>query len=446
MLHRRSAVGLWLAALCIVVAGCGGSHLSSLPNGDRALQPQLNGGGGNLALPTLYVSGQGAVYAYDLSATPSPDATPVSKTTGYYYQVGGAEGLNASIAGIATNSTGDLVIAQNFFSPQGDGNSCQLVYIPARTGTKAANATSTTCSNAVGGHTTGVAVGVTFTGDRTVRQIAFTSARVDALPVSNIQISTPTPSPSPSPTPTGAPFANDVDVLMHYISSGNPNVRACDGSTIDQYEVDRYQAISNGQGGGTIAARTCLTLDQGTTSQYNAIAGSTNGAFFVDYTGGPTITAAARRPASILVGPPSTSDTIERFNANGGAPSNVGTVPGAGPLAVAAELTTNIGYRVVASTTSGVTTIYSFHVSNSSGLTFDHALGTFTNPVGALAVDNRGTIFVGVNQPNGVTKIKVYAKTKTEATNPDYVLNNPVRRPNPSAAPAAVITGIAIAQ
>jgi hypothetical protein len=53
---------------------------------------------------------------------------------------------------------------------------------------------------------------------------------------------------------------------------------------------------------------------------------------------------------------------------------------------------------------------------------------------------------VGVNQAAGVTKIKVYGPSKTQATDPDYILLNPVRRPNPAASPAAIITGIAIAQ
>ncbi len=115
-------------------------------------------------------------------------------------------------------------------------------------------------------------------------------------------------------------------------------------------------------------------------------------------------------------------------------------------MAVAVNIATNTGYRVMASVTGGVTTIYKFTVDGGTGLTFTSALGTFTIPVGALAVGNDGTIYVGVNQPNGVTKLKVYGPTKTEATAPDYVLDQPIRRPNPSVSPAAFITGIAIAQ
>src|ERR1035437_10265054 len=157
-----------------ILAGCGGSHGSSaVPATDTGvLKPQLNGGNGHLgALSTLYVAGQGAVYAYDLtsltSPPPSPGAmvspAPISKSSGYYYQAGGPNGVNASIAGIATSSYGNLVVVQNFLNPQGDGNSCELVYIPARTSTDAPNATARTCNNTVGGNTTGTALAVTYT-------------------------------------------------------------------------------------------------------------------------------------------------------------------------------------------------------------------------------------------------------------------------------------------
>jgi hypothetical protein len=415
-MRLRSGHIVSIAAVCVamaagVLAGCGGSHTSpSVPSsGDGVLRPQLNGGGGSLgALSTLYVSGQGAVYAYDLtsltSPPPSPGAmvspAPINKTTGYYYQAGGPGGVNASIAGIATNSSGDLIIVQNYTNPQGDGNSCALAYIEARTSTAAANAVYAPCNNGtVTGNTPGAALGVTFTG----------------------------PSTGASPIPSPAPFNDDVDVLMHYVASGNATHKGCDFTNNEQYEVDRYQ-VGTATPGPIAPHASCIPLPSpsptvsGSPYPRNYIAGSTNGAFFVDSTGGAT---------------------LERFS--GTATTNTGTIPAPGPLAVSANTTTSIGYRVVASNSGGVTTIYSFKNSG-GGFSFTHALGTFTNTVGALAVDNNGTIYVGVDQAAGVTKIKVYGPTKTQATDPDYVLLNPVRRPNPSASPAAIITGIAIAQ
>lgn len=385
----RSIRRVFLILIAILVAGCGGHSGSSLAPTGRTLQPRLNGGNPGLSSPTLYVSGQGSVYAYDLGA--SGNTPPVTKTTGYYYQAGA---VNASIAGIATNTAGDLIIVQNFSSPQGSGNSCGLVYIPARNGPSASSTTTAPCSNSVGGHTTGAALGVTFTGPPT-----------GALPGS------------------GA-FTDDIDVLMQYVPSGNPAITGCGGPPVTsaQFEVDRYQASS-----GSITPQSCVTLDLASTAAYRFIGGGTNGTFFVDYTTG-------------------TGGRIERYGAGGGTPTSTGSIPGkAGPLAVAVNYATGVGYRVLASTTGGVTTIYSFKVSG-SGMTLTHALGTFNNTVGALAVDNNGTIYVGVNQPNGVTKVKVYGPSKTEATDPDYILNNAVRRPNPAASPAAVITGIAISQ
>ena len=366
---------LAVAVLCALVAGCGGSHTSSItpnPTGGT-LKPQLNGGTGSLALPTLYVSGQGSVFAYDLTA--SGNTAPVNKTNGYYYQAGG---LNASIAGIATNAPGDLVVLQNYGS--GTSQSCQLVYIPARTNTSPNGAQNTNCNND-NGQIQGIGVGVTFTGQQSL----------------------------------GNP--DDIDVLMHYSSSNT--VLGCDGSTTDQYEVDRYTVAA----GPSLTPNTCNTLP----GQRDFISGSTNGAYFVDQTSG---------------------GFMERYATGGGSPTNSdapGSIPAPGPLAVSANLTTGVGYRVVASNTGGITTIYTFKNSG-AGFTFTHALGTFTNPVAALAVDNNGTLYVGVNQANGVTKVKVYGPTKTQATDPDRILNNPVRRPNPATPPAAQITGIAIAQ
>ena len=347
------------------------------------LQPQLNGGGPSLSLPTLYVSGQGSVYAYDLGA--GGDAAPVSTTGGYYYQ--SAASNHGSIAGIATDSGGNLVVLQNYHDAGVD--SCLLAYVPARTGPNAASVSTTNCNNTAGGRTTGTGVGITFTG------------------------------PPSGNAPGQGSFAADVDVLMHYRNYANASVKACDGTTTAQFEVDRYQVA-----GPTIMPHSCVMLDRGATATYNAIAGSTNGVFFVDDNLGAA--------------------NVERYNA-GYFSTNSGSIPGPGPLAVSANYATNAGYRVVASTTGGITTIYSFKVSGPS-ITFTHALGTFPNAVGALAVDNDGTIYVGVNQPNGVTKVKVYGPAKTESTDPDYVLNNPVRRPHPAASPAAAITGIAISQ
>jgi hypothetical protein len=392
-----------------ILAGCGGSHGSSaVPATDTGvLKPQLNGGNGSLGtLSTLYVSGQGAVYAYDLtsltSPPPSPGAmvspAPINKSSGYYYQAGGPNGVNASIAGIATNSSGDLIIVQNYTNPQGDGNSCGLAYIEARTSTAAANAVYAPCNNGTGtGNTPGTALGVTFTG----------------------------PSTGASPIPSPAPFADDVDVLMHYVASGNATHEGCDFTNNEQYEVDRYQ-VGTVSPGPIAPHASCIPLPSPspTSSVYprNYIAGSTNGAFFVDSTG---------------------TATLERYS--GTTVTNTGTIPAPGPLAVAANPTTGVGYRVIASNSGGVTTIYSFKNSG-AGFSFTHALGTFTNQIGGLAVDNSGTIYVGVNQGGGVTKIKVYGPSKTEATSPDYILLNPVRRPNPATSPAAIITGIAIAQ
>ena len=389
-MYRRSHLAVAIVALsALALAGCGGgSQSSALPSGGTSQSPLLNGGTGSLARPTLYVSGQGAVFAYDLSA--SGDTAPVNKDTGYYYQAGGPNGVAASIAGIATNAAGDLIVAQNYKTPQGDGNSCQLTYIPARTTQSAANTTSAQCSNG-DYNTTGQAVGVTFTGNGAA---------------------------------SGA-FGNDVDVLMHYVPSGAANPDSCFDDKTARYEVDRYTASS-----GSITPHNCIVLANDSTGTYHAIGGSTNGAFFVDYT------------------PTSGSDVIDRYNASStvGTTSATGTVPGtSGPIAVAANPTTNVGYRIVASTVGTTTSIYSFKVTGNA-INLNSTLGTFTNTVAALAVDNNGKIYVGVNQPGGVTKIKVYSAGKTQATDPDYTLNNPVRRPNPSASPAAAITGMAIAQ
>jgi hypothetical protein len=424
-----------VAAACLAVAGCGGAHGgSSLAPSGGTLRPQLNGGAG-IALATLYVSGQGAVYAYDLGA--SGDTVPVTRTTGYYYQAGGPGGVTASIAGVATNSSGDLIIAQNFTNPQGDGNSCDLVYITARTGTAAADATTATCGNHTGTNTPGTAVAITYTG---IFQ-QFSSGGGLSVPrvIPDVSLS-----PVPSPQPSGG-GSDEIDVLMHYQPTGNLALTACDASNTDQYEVDRYQAsnsiapttfaVGRSQPGyatttstaGTITPVSCDSLANGKTQTYRYIGGSTNGAFFVDFdNGGP--------------------GTIERYDSSGSKTNSAGIPGQAGPVTVSVNLGTGIGYRAVAGTTGGITTIYRFKAGPGSGLTFVNALGTFTNPVGALAVDNNGTLYVGVNQPNGVTKIKVYGPTKTQSTSPDYVLNNPVRRPNPAASPTARITGIAIAQ
>ncbi len=412
-----------IAAVCValgagVLAGCGGSHTSSAvpSSGGGVLKPQLNGGTGSLGTAsTLYVSGQGAVYAYDLtsltSPPPSPGAAvsplPLGHTGGYYYQAGGPGGVNASIAGIATNSAGDLVLVQNFTNPQGDGNACQLVYLTARlvSDPRAPDATSVPCDNGTfnngpPAHTPGTAVGVTFTG--------------------------PEPGPSATPNPPYV-FSDDIDVLMHYQPTGNTNLHGCDTTSSEQYEVDRYQATAGSI--TTQGAPSCIVLPSPGPSPgpsagpYNYIAGSTGGNVFLDST-------------SVTV--------VDRVNPFGTVTAS-GTIPAPGPLAVAANSTTSVGYRVVASNSGGVTTIYTFKVVGAA-LSFTNALGTFTNPIGALAVDNNGTVYVGVNQPGGVTKIKVYGPSKTQATSPDYILLNPVRRPNPSASPAAIITGIAIAQ
>ena len=383
MIHfRMSLVGL-AAATSILLAACGGSHTSTLLPSDHSLQPQLNGGPGNLAQPTLYVSGQGSVYAYDLGA--SGNAAPVSKSGGYYYQ--GPGGLGASIAGIATNTDGDLAVVQNVTSPQGGGNSCQVVLILARTSENINDTFRVApCVNPGGrGTTPGKAIGVTYTG----------------WPRKGIP--------------------DDIDVLMHYEPNGDPNLIGCYGTSQPQYQVNRYHVSAP-----YFRPVYCVPLPSRSGVVYHAIAGSTNGAYFLD--------------ASVAGG----SDAVLRVD--GYSFTNIGEIPGAGPLAVSANPATNVGHRVVASTVGGITTVYSFTMNSDGSMTFNHALGTFTNRVGALAVDNNGTIYVGVNQPNGVTKVKVYGPTKTQATDPDYVLNDPVRRPNPSASPAAAITGMAIAQ
>lgn len=371
----RPARVLAVAVLCAVVAGCGGSHTSSVTPSGGTLKPQLNGGTGSLAQPTLYVSGQGSVYAYDLTA--SGDTAPVTSTTGYYYSAGG---VSTSIAGIATNAPGDLVVLQNYGS--GAAISCQLIYIPARTGTSPTGASNFNCDNNHGGVIQGTGIGVTFTGQQS------------------------------------SGYPDDIDVLMNYLPSGNTG---CDTTTNAQWEVDRY-TVSGPSGSPTLTQNTCVPL----ASERDFISGSTNGAFFVDQTSG---------------------GFIERYDVTGSVTNSdaPGSVPAPGAIAVSANPTTGVGYRVVASNTGGITTVYSFKNSG-AGFTFTHALGTFTNTIGALAVDNDGNIFVGVNQPNGVTKVKVYNPTQTQATSPDRVLNNPVRRPNPATPPAALITGIAIAQ
>jgi hypothetical protein len=122
-------------------------------------------------------------------------------------------------------------------------------------------------------------------------------------------------------------------------------------------------------------------------------------------------------------------------------------IPGLGPIAVSENYSTGHGFRVVASTVGTSTTIYEFTVDKSDpNLTFTQALGTFGHTVAALAVDNSGNVYVGINQPNGVTLVKVYTVGQTQATSPTYILENAVRRPNPANSPQAVITGLAITQ
>src|ERR1035437_4159904 len=402
------------ARIGLFLAGCGGSHMSATPPAIQpgTLKPQLNGVAGSLGQPTLYVSGQGAVFAYDLGAR--GDTPPVTRSTGYYYQACGPNGVTASIGGIATNQFGDLVIAQNFANPQGDGNSCQLVYVPARTGLGAADTFASPCGNYGFNGTTGVAIGVTFALD-------------SGLGCKNAAGGPPLTTGASAGAAPPSPIANkprflpgEIDVLMHYLPSGNPSITACDGTTTAQFEVDRYVTPFP----GLYVPVDCAFLFAGT---YAAIGGSTNAAFFVDSTD-------------------SGQAYVDRYDGTD-SPTNSGSLPGLpGPLAVSANGATGVGYGVVAMVASGITTVYTFTVGPNHTLSFNHALGTFTNPVGALAVDNDGNVFVGVNQPSGVTKIKVYGPSKTQETDPDYILNNPVRRPNPAASPAARITGIAIAQ
>ena len=385
----RAALLVVAVALFAGCGGGGGGSKSALPGASSgtALTPELNGGGPG-TIPTLYVSGQGSVFAYDLGA--SGDTPPVSTAGGFYYQSAGNN--HGSIAGIATNSIGGLVVVENY-GLAGTGNSCVLAYIPPRTSGNAGTATSGNCYNGKSGSTVtpGTAVGVTFTG------------------------------PPTGAVPGAGASYDDIDVLMHFNNAGLAGAQSCANAGASIYEVDRYHATS-----GSITPTSCVQLDQ-PTSAYAAISGGVNGTFFADYNSGGT-------------------GTIERYNSTGGSASNSATVPGlAGPMAVAVDYATNTGYRVVASNTGGVWTVYYYKVSGGT-FTFTHSIGTFNNTIAALAVDKSGKVYVGVNQPNGVTKVKVYGPAKTEATAPDYILNNPVRRPNPAAPPAAAITGIAIAE
>ena len=399
---RRSYRTALYLVFGVLFAGCGahggagtGPSTSMLPSTGKALTPTFNGGNSSsTALATLYVSGQGGVYAYDISGpTPSGTVTlpAIDRDGGYYYSAGK---LNASIAGIATNSHGDLIVAQNYNTTAFTGvGTCQLAYIPART--DSASPSSAQVNNCP---VTGTAVSVGFTGTGTD-----TSGNTDM-----------------------------VDVLMKTSTA----VASCGHSPTYStgFEVDRYQATTS----GSISLTACEVPDHGHTSgyTYNAIAGANNGQYFVDY-----------NQTSFPNG------VIERYltftgTTSTGSPTNTGGLPGtAGPMAVSENYSTGVGYRVVASTVGTSTTIYEFTVDKSDpNLTFTQALGTFGNHVGALAVDNSGNVYVGVNQPNGVTLVKVYPWGETQATSPTYILENAVRRPNPANPPAAVITGLAINQ
>ncbi len=69
-------------------------------------------------------------------------------------------------------------------------------------------------------------------------------------------------------------------------------------------------------------------------------------------------------------------------------------------------------------------------------------IGPFPNQVAALAVDSAGELFVGINAPDNVTKVKVYAANANGSATPLRVLQNPLPA---NAAAGATIVGLALA-
>jgi hypothetical protein len=80
------------------------------------------------------------------------------------------------------------------------------------------------------------------------------------------------------------------------------------------------------------------------------------------------------------------------------------------------------------------------------GTSVAREIGPFPNQIGALAVDSAGELFVGINAPDSVTKVKVFAPNATGSATPLRVLQNPLPPTGPAGVYGAAIVGLAIAE
>lgn len=80
------------------------------------------------------------------------------------------------------------------------------------------------------------------------------------------------------------------------------------------------------------------------------------------------------------------------------------------------------------------------------GTSVAREIGPFPNRIGALAVDGAGELFVGINGPDSVTKVKVFAPNATGSATPLRVLQNPLPPTGPGGTDGAAIVGLAVAE
>jgi hypothetical protein len=124
MLHRRTLrTASFLLALAFAGCGGGGGH-SVLPAASTAADAQRTTQAVNAITPVVYVSGQGSVYAYPLTAT---NSDPPAKVLGSEYVA--ADGT--AIGGIATDRKGTLYVLVNDGSLTAGGPSCKILQYDA---------------------------------------------------------------------------------------------------------------------------------------------------------------------------------------------------------------------------------------------------------------------------------------------------------------------------
>ncbi|HEV2737714.1 MAG TPA: hypothetical protein VGU66_03950 [Candidatus Elarobacter sp.] len=227
---------------------------------------------------------------------------------------------------------------------------------------------------------------------------------------SPLPTSTPSPQPTATPDPNGRP--GDLAVLMSYGSSVGPRSDAC--GVPGGYAVDRY-----GIGSERIVPTGCIEVPGPRT----AISGGTNGAFGLDYTtGGLT--------------------RVDHYGPGGPVDATV-TAPGsAGPLAAATQVSNSSQYYAVATVSSGHTTIYRYQF-NGIGFQPLHELGKFDDMVAAIAIDDDGIVYVGLNGRDGRSRVSVYGRQEDDAARPGHVVTDPIRAP---ARGSTAIVGLAVAK